>query len=162
MTEQYQCQSYYDDGVLQYCTCNKCGTAYERKLSKWNRGDYIELESMEYNPNRVAKFRRVMEAAGKTFPLNAEIEQGLYGEFLVIDGKASGSLNRHVAENSDKIFAKNAAGHVFNAINNKIDLLDYAADYLDKKVEVMKGFRVVEMSLREAEREGFNHEASNN
>ena len=48
MTEQYKCQSYYDDdGILKDCTCGKCGntpdTEWEKKIQEL-KSLFIELE----------------------------------------------------------------------------------------------------------------------
>jgi len=40
-TDQYKCQSYYDDDILQDCTCGKCGETDKQQAEKYE----------SFNPN---------------------------------------------------------------------------------------------------------------
>lgn len=141
---------------------------------KWFDGDYVLYNDMEYNPYRAEKFQRVVQRAidmGMT-PVYTyvygdcnllkdtfDIEQGVFGEYVIFHKGGKGPNVKSyllLLPFLEAVFGDKAGEELGNAFSQDVDLLDYVDSYMNQVVEVMKGFRKVEMPIWQAVARGFN------
>lgn len=122
MTNQYKCQSYYDnDNVLQDCTCGKCGTDFreqvEAALILQHFGlTRLELEALEALPGKqpVVESVGLFLSARKTISLvdaivklhEAEVER-IIGENIDLEQWAPNHISKPDTETAIQIEGKN-------------------------------------------------------
>ncbi|WP_298585146.1 hypothetical protein [uncultured Kocuria sp.] len=84
MTDQYKCQSYYDDDdVLRDCLCGKCGDMPQSKALDELRDKIIDAITLDKHGNpkfywhqdQVANIKQLLEANKQQWQLEARIDE---------------------------------------------------------------------------------------